>query len=204
VRRQLIRQVLPILFCTVPPLAGALIAVSLPADAQRFYLRNMSPLDRLIVALGAVLFVLQTMLAWRALQWNGTGFNQGPDRWLSNLAQAAEWFPLLGLIGTVASIMQTFAAFGNTKEIVTQKEIIFKYAPAITATCSGLFMALINILPTWVVLMGRDLIRALGGEMPQPEPSAPVAEVYSAPLADSKSRSRSGSGSSSGSGTART
>lgn len=166
----------------------------MPPDAQRFYLRNMSPLDRLIVALGVVLFCLQTMLAWRALQWNGTGFNQGPDRWLSNLAQAAEWFPLLGLIGTVASIMQTFAAFGDTKEIVTQKEIISKYAPAITATCSGLFMALINILPTWVVLLGRDLIRFLGGESLPPEPAAPVAEAYSTASTDSKSRSRSGSG----------
>ena len=45
------------------------------------------------------------------------------------------------------------------------------YAPAITATGSGLFMALINILPAWVVLFGRDLILTLGGG----EPSAPGA-----------------------------
>jgi len=37
------------------------------------------------------------------------------------------------------------------------------YAPAITATGSGLFMALVNILPTWVVLIGRGLILALSG-----------------------------------------
>ena len=37
------------------------------------------------------------------------------------------------------------------------------YAPAITATGSGLLMALINILPSWVVLLGRQLILALGG-----------------------------------------
>ena len=46
------------------------------------------------------------------------------------------------------------------------QEIIRKYAPAITATGSGLFMALLNILPTWVVTVGRDLILAVGGGPP--------------------------------------
>ena len=45
-------------------------------------------------------------------------------------------------------------------------EIIRKYAPAITATGSGLFMALMNILPTWVVGLGRDMIRSLAGGAP--------------------------------------
>ena len=30
-------------------------------------------------------------------------------------------------------------------------------------------MALINILPTWIVLIGRDLIRTLSGEAPAAE-----------------------------------
>ena len=86
------------------------------------------------------------------------------DRWVTSLTQAAEWFPLLGLIGTVAGIMQTFAAFDNGGEVVSQQQVIVKYASAITATCSGLFMALVNILPGWMVVLGRDLIRLLGGE----------------------------------------
>ena len=106
-------------------------------------------------------FLVQILLSLRALQWRGTSFNEGPDRWLSNLAQAAEWFPMLGLIGTVAGIMQTFSSISGS---MTPQEIISKYAPAITATGSGLFMALFNILPAWVVLLGRDLILALGGE----------------------------------------
>ena len=48
----------------------------------------------------------------------------------------------------------------------TPQEIIRKYAPAITATGSGLFMALVNILPQWVVRVGRDLIRSLAGAAP--------------------------------------
>jgi hypothetical protein len=161
VRRRLIQTVLPLVFCVVPPLAAALIAVSLPAQAREFYLSHLSHLDYLILALGAFLFLVQTLLSLRALQWRGTSFDERPDGWLSNLAQAAEWFPLLGLIGTVAGILQTFSA--GPKD---PAQIIMLYAPAITATGSGLFMALINILPSWVVLIGRDLILALAGDAP--------------------------------------
>jgi hypothetical protein len=163
VRRRLIQTVLPLVFCVVPLLAAALIAVSLPSTASQFYLRNLSPLDYLILGLGAFLFLVQILLALRALQWRGTGFDERPDGWLSNLAQAAEWFPLLGLIGTVAGILQTFSSIQGP---TPPERIIQMYAPAITATGSGLFMALINILPSWVVLLGRDLILALAGEAP--------------------------------------
>ena len=114
---------------------------------------------------------MQTLLAWRALQWRGTGFNERPDRWLSNLAQAAEWFPMLGLIGTVTGILETFSQIASNPATRSQ-EIIRLYAPAITATGSGLFMALINIFPSWVVLLGRDVILSLGGG----EASAPGEE----------------------------
>jgi hypothetical protein len=33
-------------------------------------------------------------------------------------------------------------------------------------------MALINILPSWVVVVGRDLIRSLAGVAPTPVPAA--------------------------------
>jgi hypothetical protein len=189
VRRLLIQNLLPLVFCLVPLAAASLIAASLPSAARDFYLTHITTLDGLILLLGSVLFFIQVLLSWRALQWVGNSFDERPDRWLTNLAQAAEWFPLLGLIGTVAGIMQTFAAFGGATEVVTQQQIIFKYAPAITATCSGLFMALINILPTWVVLIGRDIIGSLGGEAPS-EPASPDQAVFQAPLADAKTKTR--------------
>jgi hypothetical protein len=166
VRRRLIQFVLPLVFCVVPLLASALIVVALPAAARDFYLAHLTTLDALILGLGTALFVVQMLLTWRALQWRGGGFDEGPDRWLTNLAQAAEWFPLLGLIGTVAGILQTF---GSITGPTPPERIIMLYAPAITATGSGLFMALSNILPTWIVLIGRDLIRALGGDAPEPD-----------------------------------
>jgi len=171
VRRTLIQHVLPVAFCLVPPLAAAVVAAAMPVDAVTYYVERIrtSPIDWLILGLGATLFVLQLLLSWRALQWRGGGFDERPDRWLSTLAQAAEWFPLLGLLGTVAGILQTFSSITGS---ITPQEIIRQYSPAITATGSGLFMALVNILPTWVVTAGRDLIRALGGG-PAPAPEEP-------------------------------
>jgi MotA/TolQ/ExbB proton channel family protein len=162
VRRTLIQRVLPFIFCLVPLLAGSLIAVALPVAAKDYYIRQVrtSAIDWLILGLGAALFVAQILLAWRALQWRGTGFDERPDRWLSNLAQAAEWFPLLGLLGTVAGILQTFSSITGQ---APPEMIIQLYSPAITATGSGLFMALINLMPTWVVVVSRDLLLALGG-----------------------------------------
>jgi hypothetical protein len=174
VRRRLIQSVLPLVFCVVPLLAAAVIAVSLPPLARNFYLERLGTFDHLILGLGGFLFGVQVLLSWRALQWRGSGFDERPDRWLSNLAQAAEWFPLLGLLGTVAGILQTFSQIEGP---TPQARIIQLYAPALTATGSGLFMALVNILPTWVVLLGRDLIRTLGGEA---EPSDDT-EPYPAP-----------------------
>jgi hypothetical protein len=167
VRRIVIQHILPAVLCLLPLLAAGLVGMAAPPAALGFYLERVreSRMDWLILGLGTIIFAIQLVLSWRALQWRGTSFNERPDRWLSNLAQAAEWFPLLGLIGTVAGILETFSELGSRPRVET-KEIIRLYAPAITATGSGLFMALINIFPTWVVLLGRDLIVSLGGGEP--------------------------------------
>ena len=167
-RRLLIQFVLPAVFCLIPLAGAVLVAFAVPPDAMRHYLARVrhSPIDWLILGLGAVLFLTQLGLAWRALRWRGDGFDERGDGWLTHLATAAEWFPLLGLIGTVAAILQTFSSLGDPAagpEATSPRAIIHSYAPAITATGSGLFMALLNILPTWVVLIGRDMIRSLAG-----------------------------------------
>jgi hypothetical protein len=165
VRRLLIQTVLPTFFCLIPLAGAVLVAFAIPEEAMRDYLRRVrhNPIDWLILSLGSVLFIAQMLLAFRALRWRGEDFDERSDRWLTHLATTAEWFPLLGLIGTVAAILQTFSSLGTSTEAAKPNEIIAKYAPAITATGSGLFMALMNILPTWVVLLGRDMIRSLAG-----------------------------------------
>jgi hypothetical protein len=167
VRQALIRFFLPLIFCLLPLLGAALVAAAIPRRAMQYYLERItdSPMDWLILGLGTSLFLIQMLLCWRALRWHGMSFDEGPDRWLSHLAQAAEWFPLLGLLGTVAGILQTF---GSINGPVSPAEIIEKYTPAITATGSGLFMALVNIVPTWLVLLGREIIQSLGGKAVTP------------------------------------
>jgi hypothetical protein len=167
VRRFWIHDVLPLVFCLIPLAGAAVIFAALPPEARRDYLSRLkeSPIDWVILLIGTVLFISQTLLAWKALHWNEQldTFEERGDKWISHLGQAAEWFPLLGLIGTVAAILQTFSSITPGSN-PTPQEIIRKYAPAITATGSGLFMALLNILPGWIVIAGRMLIQSLAGE----------------------------------------
>jgi hypothetical protein len=148
-----------------PIVLAVVVGWAIPPLARNFYLTQIvrSKIDWLILTSGLILFLWQSHLSWRALRWREIGFNEDLDRRLSNLAQAGEWFPLLGLIGTVAGILQTF---GSINGPVTPNEIIEKYSPAITATGSGLLMALLNILPIWIVQFGRELIRQLGNLEP--------------------------------------
>jgi hypothetical protein len=162
-RRLLIHFVLPVLFCILPILAAGVVVFSLPTAAVEFFMKNISRMDALILGLGIALFILQMILSWRALRWRGDGFDEGADRWITHLAQAAEWFPMLGLLGTVGGILQTFSSITGP---VSPQVIIAKYAPAVTATGAGLLMAFINILPTWIVITGRDLLTNLGGGRP--------------------------------------
>ena len=164
-RQFLIQFVLPSVFMLIPPLAAVLVATVIPGAAMQFFIRNIGEMDILILSLGSILFLSQMLLGWRALQWRGTGFNAGPDRWVNYLSQAAEWFPMLGLLGTVGGILQTFSAV-HAK--IQPHEIINNYAPAITATGCGLYMAFINILPAWIVITGREIISSLGGAEPAP------------------------------------
>jgi hypothetical protein len=171
-RRFWIHQVLPVAFAAIPLLAAILLFAAIPSDARREYLNRVatSPIDWIIIGLGFSLFAVQVVLTWKALRWREAqaDFDHRADRWVNHLSQAAEWFPLLGLIGTVVAILQTFSSItpGSQPE---PSDIIRKYAPAITATGGGLYMAFINILPYWIVGAGRDLIRSFGGYAPPVE-----------------------------------
>jgi len=166
-RRALVQSLFPLLLCALPPAGAVVVWRAIPERAWQFYAEHLSPMDMVILGLGGSMFAMQLLLSWQALHWRGSRFDERVDSWLNRLGQAAEWFPLLGLLGTVAAILQTFSSITGR---VPPEEIIQLYAPAITATGSGLFMALFNIVPLWVVMMGRDLILAAGGgERPLPE-----------------------------------
>ncbi len=164
-RRLLIHHLLPVLFAAVPVLAAGVVAVAVPPAARADYLKRLpdSPIDWVILTLGSLLFVTQTLVGFLALRRADGRQEDRTDRWLAHLGGAAEWFPLLGLIGTVAAILQTFGKITPGTQ-PTPQEIIQSYAPAITATGSGLYMAFVNILPGWVVATGKELIRSLAGD----------------------------------------
>lgn len=159
-RRWLVCTVMPFLLCLIPLGGITLVGTALPEEGRVYFIEHVTNLDVLILSGGSLLFCIQLLFSWRALIWCGNDFDSRPDSWLSHLAQAAEWFPLLGLLGTVAGILQTF---GSIHGPTPPERIIQLYAPAITATGAGLLMALANILPTWTVMIGRDLIRLMAG-----------------------------------------
>ncbi len=170
-RRLWINTLLPLVFCALPVAVAAVIFAAVSGTARGQYLDRLrtSPIDWVILGLGGVLFLAQTWLSWRALQWKDArgGFDETVDDWLTHTARGAEWFPLLGLIGTVAAILETFSTFGEGGAKPEAAEIIRKYGPAITATGSGLFMAFLNILPSWIVVAGRKLIQSMAGRPPE-------------------------------------
>jgi hypothetical protein len=166
VRTLLIRGILPIAFCFVPFLALALIVLCIPRVAIIFFAEHFGMMELLILGGGVLLFLVQMMLAWLALFYRGTPSEAALDRWLTHLAQAAEWFPMLGLIGTVAGILEAFATHTGS---AIQPRVI---APAITATGAGLLMALINIFPSYIVILGGDLIMMLSGRKAKPAEEA--------------------------------
>jgi len=162
VRSFVIRQLLPTLLCLLPVAAGALIVVAVPERAMAFYLESIaaSYLDWVILALGGAFFLAQLLLAWRALRWQARNFDERGDALLQRLYQAADWFPLLGLFGTLVGILQTFAEI-SVQESVSQREIVSLYAPSLTTAASGLLMAFVNIVPLWLVSVGRGMILSL-------------------------------------------
>ncbi len=166
-RTLLIRGILPIVFCLVPFLAFALILLCIPRVAISYFAEHFGTMEVLIVGGGVLLFGVQMLIAWLALVYRGTSSEAALDRWLTHLAQAAEWFPMLGLIGTVAGILDAFAS--HTGRAIEPRLI----APAITATGAGLLMALINIFPSYVVILGGDLIMLLSGSRTKPVEEAP-------------------------------
>ena len=113
------------------------------------YLQNFGFFDQLVWLLG-ILAVLYQGWAW----WNSREVkaNRGPDfdeKFLqlklgarfANLA--IDGLPLIGLLGTIAALLLTFASMTDG---VALGEIIPKFAPGLTSTCSGLLWAVVNLV----------------------------------------------------------
>lgn len=98
-------------------------------------------IDWFILGFGSLLMLAH--LLGLVLRWRGTSvaFVQGLERYRIVLLSLTELLPILGLLGTVLSLMATFQNFMTTAdETPNLAETLRTFAPALSATCSGLLM----------------------------------------------------------------
>ena len=165
-RRLLIGFLLPMLLCTLPFLAAAWqILVCIPHEALFALLASHFPglMEALIVGGGvrALRRADDPVLAGAALARH---FVRRRERSLGDQPRPGR--------RVVPDARPDRHRRRHSRSVRSQRDqrrhpagII---APAITATGSGLFMALINILPAWIVLLGRDMILLVAGAQPKP------------------------------------
>lgn len=98
-------------------------------------------------------FILFSGIALAILQMIGIYFSyQGKYRLVVQELEKTQTFcliliellPVLGLLGTVAALMNTFQSFkgGDNQNL---SNVIMTFAPALSATISGLIMTLVNL-----------------------------------------------------------
>lgn len=109
---------------------------------------RMNPLDWAILAFGVLLILAHfcfLLARWYA-KWEWSV--QGLYRWRAFLLLLTELLPVLGLIGTVASLMFTFKTFqvaaqGDAPDL---SQMVRAFAPAMSTTISGLAMIIPNLI----------------------------------------------------------
>ncbi|MFO0812050.1 MAG: MotA/TolQ/ExbB proton channel family protein [Gemmatales bacterium] len=100
-----------------------------------------SGIDWFILGWGSLLILAH--LAGLFARWRGTSraFQQGLERYRTVLLSLTELLPILGLLGTVLSLMATFQSFQTSvDETPNLSETLRTFSPALSATCSGLLM----------------------------------------------------------------
>jgi hypothetical protein len=106
-----------------------------------------SGIDWFILAFGSFLILAHLfglLLRWRG---NSVAFVSGMERYRVVLLSLTELLPILGLLGTVLSLMATFQnIMSSGEETPNLAETLRTFAPALSATCSGLLMIAPNLV----------------------------------------------------------
>jgi hypothetical protein len=118
------------------------------AQFLQLYWNHLSGMDALILTLGAIVFGLQVR-EYRFLGTSAAMINQdlaNAENRATNIVRVAtlaiDGFPLLGLLGTVASLLVTFAGMKSSQ---APTNIISDFAPGLTSTVSGLIGSITNL-----------------------------------------------------------
>ena len=110
------------------------------------YWHYISPFDWIILSVGSVLILFQLFAIFLRCFSNSVFFVQHLGRIQSACLQWTELLPVLGLIGTVLAMLNTFSEFDVSPDAgVNIVGVIQRFAPAMTTTLSGLFMVVINL-----------------------------------------------------------
>ena len=110
------------------------------------YWQFLSPFDWVILSYGALLFLFQSAALFMRCFSSSTFFIQNLGRTQLACLQWTELLPVLGLMGTVIAMLNTFTVFGAAaEEGVNIAAVIQRFAPAMTTTLSGLFMVALNL-----------------------------------------------------------
>lgn len=110
------------------------------------YWHYITPFDWVILSVGAALFLFQAFAVFMRYASDRVLFVQHLGRVQSACLQWTEILPVLGLIGTVVAMLNTFSEFEVSAESgVNIAGVIQRFAPAMTTTLSGLFMVVVNL-----------------------------------------------------------
>lgn len=120
-------------------------------DFFKVYLEYQSGLDLFIHVVGLVSLLLMLSVWWRLFAAERGGVNTSRLGRLKYQTMVVRRFsgvvtdilPLLGLFGTVAALLVTFAKIGPA---MAPSEIIANFAPGLTTTVSGLVWAVVNLV----------------------------------------------------------
>lgn len=121
------------------------------------YWKHFGTFDGLIWIIGGAVFGYQVFV-WLSIRTGAVAVH-GPkfDRRIRQTVSAIrcatlaiDGLPLLGLLGTVAALLVTFAGMTGTK---LGNNVIADFAPGLTSTISGIAFALINLLAFNLLLL---------------------------------------------------
>jgi hypothetical protein len=111
-------------------------------------------LDWFILGLGAALVLAHLYGLTMRYQGKRVFFVQELDRYRIVLLSFTELLPVLGLLGTVLSLMYTFKIFEMSSEETPDLSLMIQaFAPALSTTISGLLMIGPNLVLNAVMWM---------------------------------------------------
>ncbi len=106
-----------------------------------------SALDWVILGLGLFLILAQLVGMLGRLHGRSTLFVQGLERYRTFCLLLTDLLPVLGLLGTVLSLMYTFKPFQAGADDAPDLSVMIRaFAPAMSTTISGLLMVGPNLV----------------------------------------------------------